>query len=152
MRLRLRSRRPSTGARPAPRVRRGFGLVEVIVAMTLLAVVLSSLAALAFQASRRARQVGTGSNRTQAIAEQFNKWSAADFNKGLNADGTVTTTVSGSFPYTLTVVTSTDPTTPNHRIIAVTIRPADALLAAETVTIERWRPSTTNPLSNANYF
>lgn len=60
-------------------VRRGMSLVEVMVAMTMLAVVLSTLAYLAGQASLRARKAATGTYRSALANELASRFSSMPY-------------------------------------------------------------------------
>ena len=71
------SRRMRTARRHRPR--RGMSLVEVMVAMTLLAVVLSSLAFLAGQASLRSRKAATGTYRAALANELASRFSSLPY-------------------------------------------------------------------------
>jgi prepilin-type N-terminal cleavage/methylation domain-containing protein len=72
---RTRARR----AVPSASARRGMSLVEVMVAMTLLAIVLSSLAFLAGQASLRTRKAATGTYRAALASELASRFSSMPY-------------------------------------------------------------------------
>jgi hypothetical protein len=65
---------------PAPRRdRRGISLVEVVVAMTLLAVVIGSLGLMAAKNAARARAMDAGSARTFVLLQQANRFSVLPY-------------------------------------------------------------------------
>ena len=82
------------------RRRRGFTLAEVVVAMTLLSVVLLSMARMSMVVSTRGRTNSIAAKRTFAMIEEANKFGAMSYTTLSNfstADATIT---AGDFTYT----------------------------------------------------
>jgi prepilin-type N-terminal cleavage/methylation domain-containing protein len=119
--------------------RRGFSLLEVLVAMTILAVVLLSLARFSAAISKRGRENDVVSNRTAALLKEANKFGAMPFD-GLATipSGTVTRT-DGGFTYTRRLVNTASGN--NRRTLRIVVTPADTAVRADSLTLERTRPS-----------
>ncbi|MEO5815493.1 MAG: prepilin-type N-terminal cleavage/methylation domain-containing protein [Gemmatimonadaceae bacterium] len=67
---------------PSPRtarVRAGFSLIEVVVAMTLLTVVIGALSVLAAKTSERARRADILAKRNFVMVQQINRYASAGF-------------------------------------------------------------------------
>ncbi|MES2179057.1 MAG: prepilin-type N-terminal cleavage/methylation domain-containing protein [Gemmatimonadota bacterium] len=62
-----------------PRRRRGFSLIEVVVAMTLLAFVIGSLSVLATRTSERARRADIIAKRNYVVVQQLNRYSGLPY-------------------------------------------------------------------------
>ena len=146
MNVRSRSRRPQ-GATS----RRGFSVVEVVVAIVLLGVSLSTLGVLAFTASRRNVTVASVAYRSGAMRFLFDRYSALDYD-ALNPatqslDSTVTT---GPMPHRLQAIFVTT-TNPNERQIRLVVTPKNTLVAPETTFVRRFRWATKNPLNTGAF-
>ena len=96
--MRIRIRR-----RSSDRVRAGFSLVEVMMAMTMLAVILMSLARISIILSQRGRENGIVAKRTFALIKEANKFGAVPFDTlalaRFKVDSTAVVT-DGDFKYT----------------------------------------------------
>ena len=141
LRLRIRrrlARRPQTSARP------GISLVEIVVALTLLAVVLTSLAGLTVTAGRGAVRVAGGGYREGILTQEINRMSAVPF-ASLPAAAGCQTVAGGTFPHTRCVTVASINTRLRRVTIAVT--PAQPGITPDTVVLDRSNPPTFNPLS-----
>ena len=130
----------------ARRSRRGFSMVEVMVAIVLLGVSLTSLGALAFTASKRNTTVANAAYRSAAMNYLFDRYSALDFDQldaAQSLDSTVTTP---PMPYRMQAQFITT-TTPNERKIRLIVTPANTLIKPETTVVRRFRWATSNPLN-----
>jgi prepilin-type N-terminal cleavage/methylation domain-containing protein len=131
-------------------LRRGFSVVEVIVAMVLLGVALSTLGVLAFTASRRNTVVANSSYRAAAMRYLFDRYSALDYDDldpaTQSLDSTLTT---GPMPYRMRAefVTTANP---NERQIRLVVTPANTIIKPETTFVRRFRWATENPLNTPN--
>ena len=138
-----RHRRPTT--------RRGFSVVEVVVAIVLLGISLSSLGVLAFTASRRNATVASAAYRSAAMRYLFDRYSAIDYDDLLpttqSLDSTVTT---GPMPHRLQAIFVTTPN-PNEHQIRLIVTPANRLVAPETTFVRRFRWATENPLNTGAF-
>jgi prepilin-type N-terminal cleavage/methylation domain-containing protein len=124
--------------------RKGFVLVEIIVAMILLAIAVSSLAALMYSVSQQGMVASGNAYRNGVLMDQVNKL------EGLPYDsvtvGTVSTSVtSGTYPHTR-VVTVTEPAVQTLKLIKVIVTPTNTKLKPDTVTFTRTKAKTSKVL------
>lgn len=132
--------RPSTPARrnrtasPA-----GFSLVEVVVAMTILAIVLMSLAKLSTVVAVRGRGNDLVAMRTAALERESNKFGAIRFDSLAVFPTTSKTFTFGKFAYTrqlaLTKVTTTRYT------VKIVIIPTNNTAATDSIIFDRTKPA-----------
>jgi Tfp pilus assembly protein PilV len=142
MRLSIRSSRRArevesglTGAK-----RPGIALVEVIVAMVLLAIAVSSLAGLVLSVSHQGIRTSGDAYKNGALIEEVNRLEGIPYNT--IAVGTSSVTVS-TLPYAHTrTVTVTEPQANVVKNIKVVIRPTNPLFKADSVTFVRTRAAT----------
>jgi prepilin-type N-terminal cleavage/methylation domain-containing protein len=135
--FRVRRRQPR-GARA------GFSLVEVMISMTILAIVLSSLAGLSFLVAKRGRTNSIVTKRNFALQQQANRLGAMSADALVAAgSGTKTMTV-GDFTFTRAITITTVST--KRWTIKVKVTPADDPTKADSVTFDRTRPATGTPL------
>lgn len=124
--------------------RSGVSLVEVIVAMTLLGVVLSSLAGLTFQASRRTTTVAAEGYRQGILVQEVNRLTATPWASLAGAAG-CTTVTGGTFPHTRCATVSSLSST--MRQVRVIVTPTQPNVLPDTVTFQRSNAPAGNPLS-----
>ena len=141
--LRLRIRR-RFARRPRATVRPGISLVEVLVALTLLAVVLTSLAGLTVTAGRGAVRVAGGGYREGMLTQEINRLSATPF-AALPAAAGCQTVASGPFPHTRCVTVASVNT--RLRRVTIIVTPTQPGVTPDTVVFDRSDPPTFNPLS-----
>ena len=128
---------------PAHARRAGAGLVEVVLAMTILAIVLTSLAALTFTTAERAREVTNDAYRQAVLLQHVNRFMALPWDSIGSRVG-CTTVSTGNMPHQA-CITST--TTGSVTTVKVKITPSRSGVAADSLIFERVRMRTTNPLS-----
>jgi len=123
--------------------RDGVSLVELMVAMVMLAVMLTSVAGLTFEAARRSVET-TGENyRQAAMLEEVNRMTALPYNN--LAVGTVCRAIStGAFPHKRCITTTS--TGLYSKQVTVIISPGMRGVLPDTVTFTRARAPVTNPL------
>jgi Tfp pilus assembly protein PilV len=120
--------------------RSGFVLLEVIVAMFILTLILSSLAALMYQVSRRSFLNIGGAYRNGVLLQEVNRLEALPYDS--LAIGTSSATVSTlPYLYTRTVVV-TNPGT-NVKSVKLVIAPANSVYKADTAIFSRTNGVTT---------
>ena len=124
--------------------RKGIALVEVIVAMILLAVVVSSLAGLVYSVSQSGIKTTGDAYRNGVLMQEVNRL------EGLPYDSipvvTTTTTVSGgSYPHTR-IVTVTEPAAAVIKSVKVVIKPVNPKYKPDSVTFTRTKARTSRVL------
>jgi len=146
MRISLRdSGRASNAVTTAAREpRKGFVLVEIIVAMVLLAVAISSLAALMYSVSQSS-QVATGNAfRNGVLMNEVNRLEGIPYDS--IPVGTTTVTVTAPpYPHTR-VITVAEPVANVIKTIKVVITPSNARYRPDTVSFNRTKARTTHVL------
>jgi prepilin-type N-terminal cleavage/methylation domain-containing protein len=132
-------------SRRIPPKRKGFILLEVIVAIFILGIVLSSLAALLFQVSQGSFKSIGGAYRNGVLLQEVNRLEAVPYDQ--LALGTTTTTVTDlPYPHTRTV-TVTNPAT-NLKSVILIIQPAVAKYKPDTAKFIRTLGATTSTFNN----
>ena len=117
------------------KARKGMVLVEVIVAMVLLAVAVTSLAAMMYSVSQNGMKATGNAYRNGVLMQEVNRLEGAPFDSV--AVGTSSVTVSGgSYPHTRTITVVQ--TVPNvMKTVQVVITPTNATYKPDTVAFTR---------------
>jgi prepilin-type N-terminal cleavage/methylation domain-containing protein len=138
MRVVLRpSRRQQTEAR------RGFTLIEVIVAMLLLAIAVSSLAALTHSVSQSSIKVTGAAYRNGILMQEVNRLIALPYDSvGVGEFGYTVT--SGQYPHTR-VITVASPAE-KVKTVKIVVTPLNPLYKPDTVTFTRTNARTSKVL------
>jgi hypothetical protein len=145
--LKTRIRRSQPAQR---RERRGISLVEVVCAMTLLAVVIGSLGLLAAKNAARARAMDATAARTFVLLQEANRFSVLpylsipDYASPVGAPRTDTIT-SGRFKY-LRRATYTQAVLSEYRTIKVIILPLPDTTKKDSLLFQRARTYARSPL------
>jgi prepilin-type N-terminal cleavage/methylation domain-containing protein len=128
---------------PASAERHGFSLIEVVVAMTILAIVLLSLARLSVVVSQRGRANDILAKRTAVLQGELNKFGAMSF-ATLSAFSTAPQTVTaGNYTYTRRLAINA---VGSKRVtVTIVVVPAQDTLKKDSVTFDRSR-SGSSPL------
>ena len=122
--------------------REGFGLVEVVVAMVMLAIIVTSLAGLTY-ASARQSMIADNAMARQAVALQtVNRFATMPY---ANIPGAAGCDTVGSTNRAFETCVTLAPATNATRVQIVT-RPLQYKMAASTMRIIRAAPATSNPL------
>lgn len=125
--------------------RGGFVLLEVIVAMFILGIVLSSLAALLYEVSQGSFRSISGAYRNGVLLKEVNRLEALPYDSlALGTDSTTVTAL--PYPYTRTV-TIANPST-NLKSVVLVIKPAIAVYKPDTAKFIRTLGTTTNAFNN----
>ena len=132
------------------RARAGFSLAEIIIGMTLLAIIVSSLASLTFHVSRRMIEVSRGTGLNAAVSRDVNRFSVLPYDSlSAHAGCDSITSATESFAQCVTVTT---PSTNTHRVTIVTTPLVHAYASRtpvpDTVVIDRMKASGSNPLNS----
>ena len=125
--------------------RRGFSLIEIMTAMTMLAIVLSSLAFLAGQASLRARQVSRNTFRTGLMSELTDRFQAMPFDT-LDLYDVTDTVVAGGQRFRRAASVVIVEGSPIKKRITIQLSPVGNDADVQSAVLYRSRPSTDNVL------
>ena len=124
--------------------RRGFSLIEVMVAMTMLSIILLSLAKLSTAVGKRGRTGGLVATRNAALQLEANKIGALPFaTLATWASGTQTDTLN-TFIYKRRL-TLTKPTTTRYSVTVVIVPAADTT-KKDSLMFDRTQPPSGSPL------
>lgn len=130
-------------ATPSSAIRRkGFVIVEIIVAMVLLAIAISSLAALLYTISQSGMVATGNAYRNGVLMSAVNTFEGLPYDSLKSQSSSVTT---GPYPNTR-VVTVTEPVVGVVKNIKVIITPTNAKYKPDTVTFIRTKARTTKVL------
>ncbi|HMI43409.1 MAG TPA: prepilin-type N-terminal cleavage/methylation domain-containing protein [Gemmatimonadaceae bacterium] len=145
MRISLRSLDRVAKATSAVREpRKGFALIEVIVAMVLLAVAVSSLAALMYSVSQNGMKATGNAYRNGVLMHEVNRLEGIPYDS--IAIGSSSVAVS-TMPYPHTrVITVTEPVARTIKSITVVITPVNVKFKPDTVSFIRTRARTSRAL------
>jgi len=145
MRISLRSLDRAAKATSAVREpRKGFALIEVIVAMVLLAVAVSSLAALMYSVSQNGMKATGNAYRNGVLMHEVNRLEGIPYDS--IAIGSSSVSVS-TMPYPHTrVITVTEPVARTIKSITVVITPVNVKFKPDTVSFIRTRARTSRAL------
>ena len=124
------------------RTRRGFSLVEMIVAIALFGVSMSAIGALTFAVTRQAEATEGTVERTAALEARVNDlfsiaWADIDARAGCS------TITAPPFPRTECITVSNVSTTRKRVVLVIT--PTDSSIDPTAVGVERTMPPATNP-------
>jgi prepilin-type N-terminal cleavage/methylation domain-containing protein len=123
---------------------KGFSLIEVMVAMTMLAIVLMSLAKMSLMVSLRGRDNDLFAKRTAVLQLEANKLGAIPYATLASWSTTTTTLNLGGFTYTRRMAIANTGT--NRYSIKVIIVPTSDTTKKDSVTLDRTKPATNTPL------
>jgi prepilin-type N-terminal cleavage/methylation domain-containing protein len=126
------------------RNRDGVSLVELLVAMVMLAVLMTSVAGLTFEAARRSMVTTGESYRQAAMLEEVDRMTAMPYN-GLTVGTICRSVTSGQFPHSRCVTTTS--TGLYSKRLTVVITPGQRGVRPDTVVFTRARAPLTNPLA-----
>ena len=117
--------------------------MEVVVAITLLALVLTPLAAMVFKITACSHQIVGAASRNGVLMEQINQLESKNFDSLAVGTSTVTTTAK-PYPYTRTVTVTliSDKFALKAKKIVLIIRPTNTLYKPDTTTFIRTSANT----------
>ena len=133
------------------RKREGFILMEVVVAITLLALILTPLAAMMFKITARSHSIIGNAYRNGVLMEQINLLEAIPFDS-LPVGTTTKTITTAPYPHTEKVIVATYYTKYQLRGKTVTliISPTNVLYKPDTTKFIRSSAATLTALTNDN--
>jgi prepilin-type N-terminal cleavage/methylation domain-containing protein len=142
----FRSNAPRSARAPRAARRRGFSIIEIIVAIVLLGISLSTLGVLAFTASRRNMTVANAGYRSAAMRYLFDRYSALDFDDIDAAQALDSTVTESPMPYRMQAIMVAGASA-NEKQIRLIVTPTNTLIAPETTLVRRFRWAAVNPLN-----
>jgi prepilin-type N-terminal cleavage/methylation domain-containing protein len=124
--------------------RKGFSLIEVIIAMTLLAIVLMSLAKMSLMVAVRGRGNDLVAKRTAVLQLEGNKLGALPYSTLSTWSTTTQTLTLGDFTYKRRMAIAN--TSSNRYSIKILIIPMNDTTKKDSLTLDRTKPATSTPL------
>ena len=124
--------------------RKGFSLIEVIIAMTLLAIVLMSLAKMSLMVGMRGRGNDLVAKRTAVLQLEGNKLGALPYSTLSTWSTTAQTLTLGDFTYKRRMAIANTGT--NRYSIKILIIPMNDTTKKDSVTLDRTKPATSTAL------
>lgn len=118
----------------ARRARRGAGLIEVLLAITIFALIATSHAAVTLRYATRAKEVKTGAARSAALQEYLVRLAAVPFDS-LSARAGCQTVTTGDLPNTRCISISTVSSTQVR--VRLILTPTSSAYKPDTVTMTR---------------
>ncbi len=128
----------------APRIRSGAGLVEIMLAMIIFALIATSYAAVTLRYATRMKTIGAGAARSAALTEYVNRVMAVPFDSLANRAGTFYTTT-GSFPNVRRIIVAAGATT-SSKTVTIILTPTNTAITPDTVVLTRVKALTSSPL------
>ncbi len=119
------------------RAARGFSLIEIIVALTILSITLAGFAGLTFQYLRRVRTLDARVMQFALMGEQAQRLTVLPFDS-LDSRAGCTTFTGGTLPRTRCITVTT--INSGRKQVQVVITPTDAALKPDTIVFHRIRP------------
>jgi len=124
--------------------RKGFSLIEVMIAMTLLAIVLMSLAKMSIMVGLRGRGNDLVAKRTAVLQLEANKLGAIPYSSLSTWSTSPVTLMLGDFAYTRRMAIANTGT--NRYSIKLIVMPSSDTTRKDSVTLDRTKPATNTPL------
>ena len=143
---RIRQSRTRRALSSPRRERRGISLVEVVCAMTLLAIVIGSLGLLAAKNAARARNLDATSARTFVLSQQANRFSVLPYDSIPSYAPRTDTVVAGRFLYLRKVSYTQSVTGSEYRKVKVVLIPLADQTKKDSLLFERAKTYARSPL------
>jgi prepilin-type N-terminal cleavage/methylation domain-containing protein len=124
--------------------RRGFSLVEVIVAMSLIAVAMTLLATLAIAVGKRGRTNELTTKRNLALSQQLSRFQVMSVSDIATQTSGTTQMLIGDFTFNRRLAISSP--TSGRYTIKIVIEPIASEFTKDSVTIDRSRMASGSPL------
>ena len=129
--------------RAATKPRLGFGLIEMIVAMVVMAITITGLASMTFYVGRRSIITAGNNGRAAEEIRQADRLAVLPFDSLASRAGCTTINTT---PYPHTRCVSVSNVTPRQLLVTVVFTPSSPLLNPDTVVFERSKSVPNNPL------
>jgi len=127
-----------------PRRRAGFSLVEVIIALTMLAIAMMLLARMSYVVSQIGRTNDLVSKRNAALAQEAGRFGVMSFTDIAKQSSGNTLMLVGDFTFTRKLTITA--TTTSRYTIKIVVAPQTKEFKADSVTFSRTRPALGSPL------
>ncbi|HEY4734938.1 MAG TPA: hypothetical protein VIH53_10380 [Gemmatimonadaceae bacterium] len=144
MRISIRRSPRAAQAAPSGESRKGFVIVEVIVAMVILAVAISSLAALVLSVSKSGIKTTGDAYRNGILMQEVNRLEGIPYDSVRTGTSTVVVS-SGTYAHTR-VVTVTEPTVNVLKTIKIVITPSNPRYKPDSASFIRTKARTSKVL------
>lgn len=141
--LRSTSRKPCLAALPNHEQRNGFVLVEVIVAMVLLAVAISSLAGLVWSVSKSGIRTTGDAYKNGVMMHETNRLIGLPYDSVRIGSQSYSVT---SLPYKHTRVVTVAEPVPNVKTVKIVITPVNATYKKDSISFTRTKARTSKVL------
>ena len=141
--LRSSRRQTAPASESLLRGRKGIGLMEVIVAMVILAITLSSLVPLMYSITRTTAKVSGNAYRNGVLMHEVNRLEALPYDS-IPVGITTFTVTTGRYPHTRTITIS-EPVA-KLKLVKVKIVPANLALSPDSVSFNRTKARTSKYL------
>ena len=147
MRISLRNHNSVSGAATSPSSgpRKGFVIVEIIVAMVLLAVAVSSLAALMYSVSQNGMKATGNAYRNGVLMQEVNRLEGIPYDSIACCASTSITVNTAPYKHTR-VITVAEPVANVVKTVRIVITPLDTKLKPDTVSFTRTKSRTSKVL------
>jgi prepilin-type N-terminal cleavage/methylation domain-containing protein len=124
--------------------RRGAGLIEVLIAISIFALIATSHAAVTLRYATRMKEVKIGATRSAALQEYLVRLAAVPFDSLNNRVGCVTTTT-GDLPNTRCISVTTVTSLKVNVVLILT--PTNTAYKPDTITMTRTKVVNTSPIT-----
>jgi hypothetical protein len=128
------------------RPRRGVSIMEIIVAMTLLAVVIGSLGVLSARTASRARTLDLKSARTFVLMQQSNRFSVLPYDSISAYAPRIDTVIAGRFKYARRVTYTQSMTGSEYKTVKVYLIQVGDSTVTDSLTFLRAKTYAKSPL------
>jgi prepilin-type N-terminal cleavage/methylation domain-containing protein len=145
LKISLRKFDRGANAAVAKKPRKGFVIVEVIVAMVLLAVAVSSLAALMYSVSQSGMKATSDAYRNGVLMQEANRLEGVPYDSVYVGTFTTSPVTGTVFPHT-TVVAVSEPIVQVQKNITVIITPVNTKFKPDTLSFVRTKAKTSKVL------
>jgi len=145
--MRISLRNLDRAASPTPinsEPRKGFALVEVIVAMVLLTVAVSSLAALVYSVSQSGRVATGNAYRNGVLMQEVNRLEGIPYDS-IAVGSSYMAVSTAPYPHTRTITVS-EPVSNVVKTVRIVITPANPIYKPDTVNFTRTKARTSKVL------
>ena len=137
-------RRPAAAA--AHRPRKGVSIIEIVIAMTLLALVIGSLGLLSARTAAKARALDMLSARTFVLMQQSNRFSVLPYDSIAAYAPRIDTVIAGRFKYLRRVTYTQSVTGSEYKTVKVILIPLADTLKKDSLLFQRAKTYAKSPL------